>query len=497
MGCAVSRGQAYAAPRPGSCGGDGGSPAAIITLAGEASAVDEAHVVPGTTESSPARLPTAAAAEQPQPASNDRPPASGDHPPAAAPCTPERGPSIDDGAIAALPQPAGRLLSPPNANVLERRAALGSLFAAGLPEPEAEPEPEPQQDPGRHEGASLQQGATEPRAIDHPLAAAAAAQPAPDAVITLLRAQKQQAVGLPSSAPFDAFLRRPRLCRTTVTVAPSPESFGDGGTTSPLLGRLPPELLLEVLARLDGGKALCSAACSCRKLHHAVFEPENDRALWRPISIAMAADGMRPRRGSGCCWRELYVRLVSINSVSLRCRLLEANASRMLEAVLPKLQSAQLSLLETLIQPHLDAFRAIEEPPREVFFACEAMVLLCGADLERAGANVQEWTAPGKGALRTPDPDPDQRASDGGEAAAASAVSSAAACSAAAAAAAAAAAGGGGGGSRMTKEGWLEFRGWFFAEEPCSFLGLRLWELDKNSLSAEAVSHSATLASPS
>ena len=42
----------------------------------------------------------------------------------------------------------------------------------------------------------------------------------------------------------------------------------------------------------------------------------------------------------------------------------------------------------------------------------------------------------------------------------------------------------------MTKEGWLEFRGWFFAEEPCSFLGLRLWELDKNSLSAEAVSHS-------
>jgi len=40
----------------------------------------------------------------------------------------------------------------------------------------------------------------------------------------------------------------------------------------------------------------------------------------------------------------------------------------------------------------------------------------------------------------------------------------------------------------MTKEGWLQFRDWFFAEEPCSFLGLRLWELDKNSLSAEAVS---------
>ena len=45
----------------------------------------------------------------------------------------ERGPSVDDGAIAALPQPSTRLLSPPNANVLERRAALGSLFS-GLPE---------------------------------------------------------------------------------------------------------------------------------------------------------------------------------------------------------------------------------------------------------------------------------------------------------------------------------------------------------------------------
>ena len=39
----------------------------------------------------------------------------------------------------------------------------------------------------------------------------------------------------------------------------------------------------------------------------------------------------------------------------------------------------------------------------------------------------------------------------------------------------------------MTKDGWLQFRAWFFAEEPCSFLGLRLWELDKNSLSAEAI----------
>ena len=31
----------------------------------------------------------------------------------------------------------------------------------------------------------------------------------------------------------------------------------------------------------------------------------------------------------------------------------QANASSMLEGVLPKLQSAQLSLLETLIPPHL------------------------------------------------------------------------------------------------------------------------------------------------
>lgn len=134
----------------------------------------------------------------------------------------------------------------------------------------------------------------------------------------------------------------------------------------------------------------------------------------------------------------------------------------MLEAVLPKLQSAQLSLLETLIQPHLDAFRAIDEPPREVLFACEAMVLLCGADLERAGANVREWRQPTQSRCGTEQPDgterrhratPQSRPSGGG----------------------------------MTKDGWLQFRAWFFAEEPCSFLGLRLWELDKNSLSAEAV----------
>ena len=199
-----------------------------------------------------------------------------------------------------------------------------------------------------------------------------------------------------------------------------------------------------------------------------------------------------PRRGSGCCWRELYVRLVSINSVSLRCRLLEANASRMLEAVLPKLQSAQLSLLETLIQPHLDAFRAIDEPPREVLFACEAMVLLCGADLERAGANVREWRQPPqrereKDRDRETETETERQSQCGREqpngterrdkAATQSGLS-----------------GGDGKTQRdtetqrgMTKDGWLQFRAWFFAEEPCSFLGLRLWELDKNSLSAEAV----------
>ena len=40
----------------------------------------------------------------------------------------------------------------------------------------------------------------------------------------------------------------------------------------------------------------------------------------------------------------------------------------------------------------------------------------------------------------------------------------------------------------MGASGWRQFRAWFFQEEPCSFLGLRLWELDKNSLSEAAVS---------
>lgn len=367
----------------------------------------------------------------------------------------ERGATMDDGAIAALPQPSTTLLSPPNANVLERRAALGSLFS-GLPEPEAEPEPEV---------ATALAEACSPEKVPATLATAGHSpdptQPGPDAVITLLRAQKkQQVAGVPTSAPFHAFLRRPRLCRNTVAVAPPAEELSESGTISPLLGRLPPELLLEVLGHLQNGAALCRAASSCRKLHHAIYAPDNDRALWRPISIVMAADGMRPRRGSGCCWRELYVRLVSIDSVSLRCRLLEANASSMLEAVLPKLQSAQLSLLETLIQPHLDAFRAIDEPPREVLFACEAMVLLCGADLERAGANVREWRQQSPSQCVSDQPGDEERAASLRD---------------------------GSSGGGMTKDGWLQFRAWFFAEEPCSFLGLRLWELDKNSLSAEAV----------
>ena len=41
----------------------------------------------------------------------------------------------------------------------------------------------------------------------------------------------------------------------------------------------------------------------------------------------------------------------------------------------------------------------------------------------------------------------------------------------------------------MGASGWRQFRAWFFQEEPCSFLGLRLWELDKNSLSEAAVSY--------
>eukprot|EP01045_Picozoa_sp_COSAG04_P011695 COSAG04_NODE_761_length_10520_cov_3.835428_12_plen_297_part_00 len=48
-----------------------------------------------------------------------------------------------------------------------------------------------------------------------------------------------------------------------------------------------------------------------------------------------------------------------------------------------------------------DSFREMEEPPPEVLFACEAMVLLCGADLARAGAAVHEWgcdAQPGDGA---------------------------------------------------------------------------------------------------
>lgn len=191
----------------------------------------------------------------------------------------ERGRSVDDGAIAALPHPA-QLLSPPNANVLERRAALGSLFS-GLPEPEAEPQPQVSTLPGACSPVQVLPRATAERVP-------AATQPGPDAVITLLRSQKQE---LPASAPFHAFLRRPRLCRKTVTVEPADEAPGDNGV-SPLLGRLPPELLLDVLGHMQHGASLCRAASTCRKLHHAIYAPENDRILWRPISIDMAADGM-------------------------------------------------------------------------------------------------------------------------------------------------------------------------------------------------------------
>ena len=454
MGCGASRGAAYAvaAPQP---------PSEALYDAPIALAA-----APAGSPASPA--PASQQSSSPPEEGNDWQSPEPQPQPEAQPSEPERGPRVDPGSIMALPEGSslGRLLSPPNANVLERRAALGSLFAAELPEPDPEPEqppaPPPAPDDAEYSEYSFDRsiecgGGAEPeppQPEDPP-----PAQPGPDAVITLLRAQRQQAVGLPSSAPFDAFLRRPRLCRTTATVAPSPEAFGVSGTTSPLLGRLPPELLLEVLCRVETGRSLCRAAVSCRRLHHAIFLAENDRAIWRPMSMSMAADGISPRRNSGCCWRELYVRLISIDAVSLRCRLLEANASSMLEAVLPKVQSAQLSLLETLIQPHLDSFREIEEPPREVLFACDAMVLLCGADLERAGANVHEWGGCRPSEYQPASPD---GSSDGSTPAAAS--------------------------GGMTKEGWLQFRNWFFAEEPCSFLGLRLWELDKNSLSAEAVS---------
>jgi hypothetical protein len=58
-------------------------------------------------------------------------------------------------------------------------------------------------------------------------------------------------------------------------------------------------------------------------------------------------------------WRELCVRLCSIGAVSRRCNALEANASHLLEVVLPKLQAAQM----TLLGEHSAAFLSPTPPP--------------------------------------------------------------------------------------------------------------------------------------
>ena len=70
-------------------------------------------------------------------------------------------------------------------------------------------------------------------------------------------------------------------------------------------------------------------ACVCRRLHRAIFAPDHDRVLWRPLTLTMAADGVRPRRGTGCTWREVFLRLIGIEAVSRKCRLLEVSAARL------------------------------------------------------------------------------------------------------------------------------------------------------------------------
>ena len=134
--------------------------------------------------------------------------------------------------------------------------------------------------------------------------------------------------------------------------------------------QLPTELLLSVLGWLDVA-SLCRTSQACRRLDEAVHAPSHDIVLWRPLCRGLAAEGVH---AGTCSWRELFLRLKSIELVSGYCRILETSASSLLESVLPKLQSAQLSLLETLIPGPLDEFRAIEEPSPEVLFACDAMV---------------------------------------------------------------------------------------------------------------------------
>jgi hypothetical protein len=46
---------------------------------------------------------------------------------------------------------------------------------------------------------------------------------------------------------------------------------------------------------------------------------------------------------------------------------------------------------EHLDGPSLAEFRAIDAPSAEVLFACNAMVLLCGADLARMGVDCHDW----------------------------------------------------------------------------------------------------------
>ena len=220
--------------------------------------------------------------------------------------------------------PRAAVLAPPNARQLENR--LGHLFAS-LPEPEpagkAPPEPPAPEPllPQRPEAEPEPQ--PEPEPDPEP-------EPPKDSVLSLLRTQKQQAAALPSSAPFHAFLRRPRLARTTCAVAapPEPPAAPSADDTAParLLSQLPHELLLEVLERLSG-RSLCRAACVCRRLHRAIFAPDHDRVLWRPLTLTMAADGVRPRRGTGCTWREVFLRLIGIEAVSRKCRLLEVSAA--------------------------------------------------------------------------------------------------------------------------------------------------------------------------
>ena len=263
----------------------------------------------------------------------------------------------------------------------------------------------------------------------------------PDSVADVLQTQRK---GLGLSAPvLNEYLRNPALCRRRSRFCDVCDGDDAGKPVAGPFAQLPGELLVTVFSWLDV-QDLCSVSQACRRLDEMVHAPSNDTVLWLPLCRRVAAHGVQ---AGTCSWRELFIRLKSIEIVSTYCRHLESSASSLLESVLPKLQSAQLNLLETLIPGPLNEFRSIEEPPPEVLFACDAMVLLCGADLIRAGASVHEW---GCGFLSR---------------------------------------GGGGGGSAEDGEdnGWTRFRDWFFSQEPCSFLGLRLWELDKNSLSHDAI----------